>query len=57
MKKLTQGINSFFGSVNLQPFANEKFIYYDVINGILQRNLRKQGGREFSIDTYDFYQL
>jgi hypothetical protein len=40
--------------VNRQPLANEKLIYNEGINGTFQRKFRKQGRREFSINTSRF---
>jgi hypothetical protein len=41
-------------SVNIQPLANEKLIYNHVINCPFQRQFRKEGDREFNIDTSHF---
>jgi hypothetical protein len=50
-KELTRDINIFLNSVNGQPLAAERLIFNEGINDSFQRKFRKQGRREFSINT------
>jgi hypothetical protein len=50
-KNLTRDINTFLSSINGQPLAAERLIYNEGINGTFQRKFKKQGGREFNVNT------
>jgi hypothetical protein len=50
----TYNFNTFLLIINGNQLSNERLIYNDEVNGIFQRKVKKENGREFQIDTNRF---